>query len=594
MNDQNTFDDLDRRAAAAATDLRELTTARPRPAFDPERPAALDPVGSGASAGSNRSRTLLAVAAVFLLLVAGLGIWAATRPDPDRPDPVGTDTTGGIRGWEATDLPKGMELAGAGDVGPGSDPSSGPRMEAVLGVYGPEPDQPTVGVAWMDGFDPAEASKDATTKLERLDGAAPGGGPAYAVDDGSFGRRAVIVPRGSGAVVVLSPTLERDDLLDLVPHVSVRDDRAVLDTEATSLRLSLLEQESLYALISAVASGSIHPSRAVAYTRAGSEQYLLVQATAGGEALVALPTLVAPRADAVRRTTVRGKDAIVGELPAGLVFLSWQERPGEVVRIVGSGVDQQELLTVAAGLRPMSDAAWDDVVERSKLGDFQPDGYRADDDLIEVARGRLDDGLAWVVRVGRKAGDGATPELQVAMSGDSSSGSSGSGEQTSGPSSPPPAMRGMTELDQGGRRFAAGFVGPEVDRVELRALDGRVLATVEVVAGSGDGAAYRVWVAELPEGAAWAVGLRADGSEAGRKTIAGGGAPEDTVPDPAGPTTVASGTDSGPGGSGSNSSGGSSGSSGSGGSSSSDSSSGSDGSSFSGSGSAVDSGSSGN
>ncbi len=45
MNDQNDFQDLDARAAAAATDLRAAAGSRPRPAFDPERSPAIPKPG---------------------------------------------------------------------------------------------------------------------------------------------------------------------------------------------------------------------------------------------------------------------------------------------------------------------------------------------------------------------------------------------------------------------------------------------------------------------------------------------------------------------------------------------------------------------
>jgi hypothetical protein len=46
-------------------------------------------------------------------------------------------------------------------------------------------------------------------------------------------------------------------------------------------------------------------------------------------------------------------------------LLVWIERPGTVVTLQGNGVSEQELVAIAQGLRPISDAAWRDLTNRA-------------------------------------------------------------------------------------------------------------------------------------------------------------------------------------------------------------------------------------
>jgi hypothetical protein len=63
-----------------------------------------------------------------------------------------------------------------------------------------------------------------------------------------------------------------------------------------------------------------------------------------------------------RARNVRGTTAIY--VPAGDGYLTWLERPHTVVSLQGQGLSEEELLTIAQGLRPVSDAEWRALEDR--------------------------------------------------------------------------------------------------------------------------------------------------------------------------------------------------------------------------------------
>jgi hypothetical protein len=288
---------------------------------------------------------------------------------------------------------------------------------------------------------------------------------------------------------------------------------------------------------SAVAAGrgSVGPGTFVAYSNAavttvdtsGDMQFVLVSSMSGDEARLHALELVATETD---RATVRGREAIVGttwtEGGSGQVtnsFVSWIERPGELIRISASGVPVDELVRIAETVEPIEAEAWRDLVERSLLGEFDSGEYRESaGELVEMARGRFAGGTAWVLRVWPAEGEelsgpNASIDLQVAIGGDSTSGSSsGSGAVSTSDGQPAETVLGSsTTLNQGGRTFVAGFVGADVDTVVLVGVDGAELGRAELVSGLG----RRAWVAEVADGAVAVVARAADGTELGRQGV---------------------------------------------------------------------------
>jgi hypothetical protein len=545
MNDQNDFQDLDARAAAAATDLRAAAGSRPRPAFDPERSPAI-PVGAPAGAGRAVPRRTLAAVAAALVLVAGGVIWAAARPDDDRPGPV-TTTTDAPRPFVLGSVPDGFSLAGAGeDTGteqPVSDGSAGP-----LAIYGPAPDDPQVGVAAIGTFDPEGLGVEA----EPIE---VGGVEAYVFDGRGFGPRAVIVPIDDLAVLAFGPTLEREQLVGLIDGARIVDGSVVLGDGALPAGWTELgEEPSVIGLLSPVAvlRGSGGAGAHVGYQSgqmtaedADEVRTIFISSMPGDEVRLHAPKLAANRTE---RVTVRGRDAIAGSATTDggdgaastTSFVTWLERPGELIRITAMGVPLDELVRIAESAEPIEAAAWDDLVERTMLGEFDTGEYReSGGELVEMARGRFEDGTAWVVRVWPADGEdptgpNASIDLQVALGGDSTSGSSsGSGAVISSDGQPvPEALGSSTSVNQGGRTFGAGFVGAEVESVVLVGVDGAELGRAEIVSGLG----RRAWVAEAVDGAVEVVARAADGTELGRQGFGDGSAPI-----PAGPTTIVEG-----------------------------------------------------
>src|SRR5699024_1457716 len=92
VNRDHLLDDLDRRAAAAADDLKAHAAARPRPAFDPDPGRAIPVAPGGDRRGADRRPLFLAAAAI--LLVVGGFAWQAARPDGGS-DPATPVETGG-------------------------------------------------------------------------------------------------------------------------------------------------------------------------------------------------------------------------------------------------------------------------------------------------------------------------------------------------------------------------------------------------------------------------------------------------------------------------------------------------------------------
>jgi len=245
-------------------------------------------------------------------------------------------------------------------------------------------------------------------------------------------------------------------------------------------------------------------------------------------------------------TTVRGHDAIAGTLGdqttgvtgfEHLSVLMWSERPGELIRVFGANVSDADLRTVAEGLQPASDTEWAKLVERTKLGDFQPDAQRT-----ELGRGTFPDGTPWVLRVqARGATDlSASTELSVAVgSGETSSGggfsdsASSSGGSSTGTSDPVP-FPSTTTSTIGGRHFASGLLADAVDKVELRRADGSVIEDALIVSGHG----YRAWLAELTVDKTTVVALDRTGKELARMTLEQGA--DGVSTSSSGPTTATS------------------------------------------------------
>ncbi|MBX3287099.1 MAG: hypothetical protein KF703_17255 [Actinobacteria bacterium] len=527
MNDHDTFHDLDARAARAAGDLRAAARARRRPAFDPERSPSI-PVGAGGG-GDRRGmprRTLAAVAAAVVLVAAGV-VWAANRPHTEDDGPL-TTTTDQPRPFVLGSVPKGFSLAGAGEI-TSSPAESGEAGSAPLVLYGTAADDLRLGLTTLGDFD-AEGIGAGADPFE-VEGV-----EAYSFDGKGFGPRAVVVPVDGTGVLALAPSIDREELVGLLGGARIDGDRVVLRDGALPDGWSRVgEEPSPLALVSPIAAsrGATGPGSFVAYTSGDPTaelsdlQAVYVSSMPGDAARLHAPVLAATE---VRGTTIRGHEALVGTstVSAGdssstTAFATWMERPGELIRLTAMGVPVDELQRIAEDVEPAAPEAWKDLVERTQLGEFDSGQYReSQGGLQDMARGRFDDGTAWILRIwpadGEDAtGPGASLDLQVALGGDSTAGSSsGYGSSIGGDGEPAEqALGSSTQLSQGGRSFGAGFVGADVATVVLVGRDGTELGEAEIVSGLG----RRAWVAEATEGVAEVVARAADGTELGRQDL---------------------------------------------------------------------------
>lgn len=556
----NDFENFDQRARRAAADVRSHAAARPRPVFDPADASLLP---APARLGDRRSRRpLLAAAAVVLLVLAGgLALVVRHQGDDDRGPADTTTTTEPPRPFVATDLPRGLQIAGAIDQS--SVASQSMKLDAggefsALQVYGPSVDDPQLGVGLL-----TDESND-YAEFKKVEA---GGRTVLTLDDAGLGKHVVIVRRDKRAVYAMSPVLDRATLADVAEGAVVNGLEVQVPTGVLPDGFDFLTEEpgplGPVGEFRNMVTGSLVGSSAV-YMRGttsstsdtpdGPDANTPVvddSATVVVRSMPAEPAGVqAARlfADDVTETSIRGHEALVTTSQvagsgAGTVvrMVTWLERPGELLRVTGYGVSVEELTRTAEGVRPVPADEWADLVERTQLGEFSAASDTPP--ATELGRGRFADGTAWSL-LGRDLDDpggrSASIELNVAIGGnsDTSTGFSGSGQAIGPGNGEPPEVFSQTLVQQrGGRHFAAGLVRSDVARVELLDEQGRSAGAATML----DSSAGRAWVVELTADPTVLVARAAGGQELDRVTmsnldenqspeISESGSPQDTVP----------------------------------------------------------------
>ncbi|MEO6629836.1 MAG: hypothetical protein ABIP03_14860 [Aquihabitans sp.] len=503
MNNPEQFNNLDTRAARAAADIHTQANARPRPAFDAERPLSIT-VPSTALNGSVRPsrRGLLAVAAVVLVVVGAIAV-GVNRSDNGRTEDLASHG-GQPRAFQANWLPDGFRLQGAGEAGAGVQGRGSSPIAVEL--YGPNPSQPQVGIAVTskDGLTPSGPS------LGQVDLGNGRTGDWYEM----FGakRRMLGVDFGQYQMMLVASEAGEAELVSIARGVHLEGAAVAVDPEVLPDGWNHLGTEpDLLASLNPLAAVSVEgPLRLSMYGAgyvdgANDASSVVVGSMPGTETRLGAARVLL---DGVHEVTIRGHQGVVGHLSgeAGTDYtmrsVAWLEKPGELVRVSAMGLSEAEMIRVAEDVKVIDEAAWKSILLRSNLGDLQ------NDPKLEIGRGEFADGTAWVVRKSGASGSDPSTELSVATGPLDSSSSSSSG-------GPEPEFRSIETLDKGGRYFASGLIGDAVATVELRSATGTVLGQATIVEGNG----ARAWVTELTKDPTVVVALDANGVELDRRTL---------------------------------------------------------------------------
>lgn len=525
MNDDQ-FEALDNRAKTAASSAQAEAQRRPRPTFDADRPMTLP---EPAAVGHDRvpRRTAWIAAAAVVALVAGAVTFAATRPDGGK-DTIAASTVFDPRPFVAGDLPDGFEPLVFKELSSDSDPELG---ASPMPVYGKTADQPLAAATVID----SEAFDDLELTPFEVDGLTlyrSGGEEAL---PGQW----VILKQDDSMVLMFGAT--EDDAVALARIISVVDGKVSVDTEALpdGWRRLVTVDDPLTLMFKTARPASSVKGYLAAYTSemsedVSSDNFASIQITslAGDEATMWAGRLFVPDS---REVTVRGHRGYSGAYPNGAAVsddpldaidvrtVSWLERPGEVLGVTGINVPEEQLLAVAESVRPATEEEWQELVDQSQLGGFNT-GDMGPNTELGRENGTFADGTKWSVALVRMApyednAAGGTQEgevytdLRVLVPDDNSSEQGGSSSSVAGGAV---GFMSMETTHTGGRHFASAVITDEVDRVELRRIDGTVLADATIVEVAG----YRIFVAELTEDPIVVVALQADGVESHRVTFA--------------------------------------------------------------------------
>lgn len=521
MSDRTATTLLDDRATAAAHDLRAMAASRPVPEFDADAlPLIALPLRP---TPTSRSWPRIAAVAATVTLLAGTATWIALDGNDDGEV---SSTENRIRPFAATAVPDDLALAGAADLGTDTEVSSPSSAIGPLSVYANADDEPTLGIIVLRDF-----GIDDIDDLDSLPGppveVAVGDADGYELGGSDASLHQLVVLTGSSAVLFMSPTVDTDGLVRVATGVAIDGDTAVLGSDALPPGWRHLGDEAhAETLISPLAflrsvAVSARPGTAVVYLGRDQDRVLLVTSEPASDLSLAAVQVVAGTTEP---RVVRGRPGLLGTDVGGQFALgesvrtvTWIESDGEVVRVAGLGLTEDEILEVANGVEPVDPDEWRELVRRTQLGDLESEignGEGGVVEVTEVARGTFADGTEWVLRAEGNGTD-ARPELDIALPApDGSSSSSGSSSSTSEAGGALPPLYADVETSRGARRFAAGFVNDDVAHLVFLDATGAVFAEADPI----DRAGYRGWVIEYV-GTLVVVAQDADGREIARTEI---------------------------------------------------------------------------
>ncbi|MGH9165721.1 MAG: hypothetical protein ACRDZW_09445 [Acidimicrobiales bacterium] len=206
---------------------------------------------------------------------------------------------------------------------------------------------------------------------------------------------------------------------------------------------------------------------------------------------------------AARVVTVRGT---AGLLSADNRMLTWIERPGVAVSILGTTLRPEQLQEIATGLRPIDRSAWD-----KRIAGIPPGPQPGAPPEIPIASGERD-GVPWQAAVGRSHGVGGRELLCLVVHNAGGAG----GSCTESAALAPGAMADVEGTADG---FVLGRVAPDVARLRVLLADGSSLEAAPAGGDAGFPTAYVV--VPLPPGATagTVVALDAGGRELSRSAV---------------------------------------------------------------------------
>jgi hypothetical protein len=516
MTDERTPDRLaalDERGRAAAAGVRAAVAERPVPVLDPDAlRIPVDGHPAGPNRGGRRLVPLLAAAAAVLVVLAAVAVLVRDTDDDSAPAdraPVAPEDLGR---YVLSAPPPDLPLRALYDARAPEDPQADDRLDiGTVTLYGPDATTPVVGVRVL-----------MTTGGSRV-GGEPASMTTFDLDDRRAWRGEDQGP-GDGLQVVLGDVLvevladdaDDDVLLAVAEALEVEGARATVPLAALPdgwRHVGTLAEPTVDGF-AALHEADAPPVAwaAVHYRDDGSGDHFAVT-VAGGTVADRLPAVAAEVVDEVE---VRGHDAVVARSSLPLLDLpeattvTWEERPGEVVQIVSTALDGDELVALAGEL----DTVTPDGVEALRRDLFET--ALAEPGTTVVGRGTTSDGVPWAVV--DDDGDEFLEMLSqppprrwwfVAMG-------------TSGGSSEDAAANPLNGMAQhatgGGAWLGFGGIDPDVAAVEVRLAE----AAAPIEATILEGGDQRAWAAEVPPpvgDAGWegeVVAIAADGAEIGR------------------------------------------------------------------------------
>lgn len=555
MDENEILSRIDARGRGAAAGLHDALTDTAVPLFDPE----VHPVALDGSRARHRARTRwMSAAGIVVLALAAAAVLVVGGDDGGDPaDRVGTVEP--PRRFAAGHLPEGFAISGVGDA---STSSSESEVSGPLVLFGPDLSRPELAVAVSRSEMEPEDQPDGevvTVGGRRMVLIGSPGFTAHAgiidVDD----RQVLAVARGRSVLEEIAATVEIgegdrpavdpstlpdgwEELGQLADAAAAYGPTAVMRTGGPGTWTAVYDQRE-------EGFGELEPML-------GESAILMVTSTPGGPVDLAAGRLFADDSEDVE---VRGHPAVVThveiehstnlgeEWTVDAWTVSWEERPGEVVRVGGSGVSREVVLAVAEDVRAVDADEWAELGRDGLRHSLRMAG------TVELGEGTFSDGSPWLAYVEDVAIGGAPepseedatgtvggpitygeepvppdPRMVVRTTGSSSSGVSSAYDGDTTEVAPGPFLDAITVEGGGAFAWVYGLVAAEAATVELVGPDGEVLLTVEVLRAGG----YHGFLMEIPSELAEIPGLDGPASSGPSTTVVSATASAEIPPAP--------------------------------------------------------------